>query len=101
MAPQQVRKLAFFPAAQQEPELLLTGQFIHVTSLTFTWEVETSNNNLIAEYMLNNISIHVLVSSSEKVMESVLIHAFSCCPAISISYSAIARTKSEALKIDA
>ena len=36
---QQVRKLAFFPAAQQEPKLLLIGQFIHVTSLAFmiTW----------------------------------------------------------------
>ena len=37
MAPQQVRKLAFFPAAQQEPKLLLIGQFIHVNSLAFTW----------------------------------------------------------------
>ena len=36
MVPQQVRKPALFPAAQQEPKLLLIGQFIHVTSLAFT-----------------------------------------------------------------
>ena len=29
-------KTSIFPATQQEPELLLIGQFIHVTSLTFT-----------------------------------------------------------------
>ena len=42
VAPQQLRKLTFFPAAQQEPKLLLIGQSIHVTSLAFTklkyWE---------------------------------------------------------------
>ena len=45
MAPQQVRKLAFFPAAQQEPKLLLIGQFIHVTSLAFTKNVKWQKNS--------------------------------------------------------
>ena len=30
-------KTSIFPATQQEPKLLLIGQFIHVTSLAFTW----------------------------------------------------------------
>ena len=29
-------KTGIFPATQQEPKLLLIGQFIHVTSLAFT-----------------------------------------------------------------
>ena len=33
---QAVKETNVLPAAQQEPELLLIGQFIHVTSFTFT-----------------------------------------------------------------
>ena len=42
----------------------------------FKMEIETSNNNLVAEYMLNKVSIHVFVSSSKKFMKSVLAQSF-------------------------
>ena len=50
-------------------------------------ELETSNNNLVAEYMLNKVSIQVFVSSSRKFMKSVVKHSFLCCPAISYGMS--------------
>ena len=45
-------------------------------------EIETSNNNLVAQYTLNNVSNHVSVSSSQNLMKSVLKQYFLCCPAI-------------------
>ena len=49
----------------------------------FKTEIETSNNNLVTEYMLNKESIHVFASSSKKFMKSALAQSFLCCPAIS------------------
>ena len=49
VAPQQVRKLASLPATQQEPNLLLIGQIIHVTSLAFTWYDAECNKKEVAD----------------------------------------------------
>ena len=46
-------------------------------------QIETSNNNLNAEYMLNNVSIYVFAGSPKKFMKSGLKQSFLCCPAIS------------------
>ena len=39
-------------------------------------EIETANNNLIAEYTLNKVSTGVFVSSSEKFTKTVLKQSF-------------------------
>ena len=46
-------------------------------------KIETTINNFFVEYMLNEVSIHVFVSSSKKVMKSVLEQSFLSCPAVS------------------
>ena len=54
-------------------------------------EIETSENNLLVEYMLNKISVHVFVSSFTKFKGSVLNQLFSCCRATSYDTSVTQR----------
>ena len=60
----------------------ISGSYDEIINMYKT-EMETSNKNLVAECMLNKVSIHVFVSSSQKVLESGLKQSFLCCPAIS------------------
>ena len=57
-------------------------------------EIETSDENVVTECMLNKVSIHVFVSSSKKFIKTVLKRSFLCCPCSNflshISFSAIA-----------